>query len=271
MKNSNQRISFIIYCFASISFVFGLHPKLQAQTPAPDRSVTVYQYRRVPADKVDEFIKRETTYWSKVAQKAVDNKTMSFWALFEKVGGYDLPNSSNYLFINTFPDIDKVGDVFSNANAEAAAGVKLAEMETNSFTTVTSEVFLHEHEFVQASKAVPPKDFNYVELIYHNANYADSLIGLEKKYWGPFIKGAMDKGQTPQVAWGNAIVLAPFNDNIKFTTVSYDLYKTLGDLLMPVIDPKTVLPTAGLTKIQKLELSRREVSVYRVVKVVTTP
>ena len=271
MKNSNKRISFIIYCLASITVIFGFHPKLQAQTPPPDRSVTVYQYRHVPADKIDEFIKRETTYWSKVAQKAVDNKTMSFWAVFEKVGGYDLPNSSNYLFINTFPDIDKVGDVFSDANAEAAAGVKLAEMETNSFTTVTSQIFLHEREWAQSSKAVPAKDFNYVELVYHNTNYPDSLIGLEKKYWNPFIKGAMDKGQTPQVAWGNAIVLAPFSEKFKFTTVSYDLYKTLGDLLMPVTDPKVVFPTAGLSKIDKIELNRREISIYRMVKVIAAP
>ena len=62
--------------------------------------VSVYQYRHVPADKVEEFIKRETTYWSKVAQKALDAKKMNFWGLFEKVGGYDLPNSSNFLFIN---------------------------------------------------------------------------------------------------------------------------------------------------------------------------
>ena len=34
--------------------------------------ITVYQYRHVPDDKIDEFLKRETTYWSKVAEKAVN-------------------------------------------------------------------------------------------------------------------------------------------------------------------------------------------------------
>lgn len=73
--------------------------------------ITVYQYRHVPVDKINEFVKREATYWSKVAEKAVKDKTMTFWALLEKVGGYDLPNSSNYLFINTFPNIEKVNEV----------------------------------------------------------------------------------------------------------------------------------------------------------------
>jgi hypothetical protein len=267
MKNSKQRNLVFIYCIIALFLVFGFQTKLHAQ----NRSVTSYQYRHVPNDKIDEFIKRETTYWSKVAQKAVDNKTMSFWALFEKVGGYDLPNSSNYLFINTYPDIDKAGGMWDAADIEKTAGVKMADMDDNSFTTVTSEFFLHGQEWAQAAKSVPAKDFNYVEMVYHNTDYPDSLINLEKKYWTPFIKDAMDKGQTPQVAWGNAIVLAPAGDNIKFTTVSYDLYKTLGDALMPVWDPKTVLPVDGLGMIQKLETSRRGIAIYRVVKVVSAP
>ena len=265
MKNSNQRISAIIYCLAI--FVLTLQTNLHAQ----DRSVTTYQYRRVPQDKIDEFIKRETTYWSKVAQKAIDNKTMTFWALFEKVGGYDMPNSSNFLFINTFPDIDKAGTTWNASDIEATAGVKMADMEDNSFTTVTSMFFLHDREWAQAANAVASKDFNYVEMLYHNTDYPDSLINLEKKYWAPFIKQAMDKGQTPQVAWGNAVVLAPMGDNIKFTTVSYDLFKSLGDVLMPKIDPKLVYPAKGLGMIGKVELNRRGMSIYRVVKVVSAP
>ena len=70
---------------------------------------------------------------------------------------------------------------------------------------------------------------------------------------------------------GNARVLAPQGDNIKFTTVSYDLYKTLQEALMPVWDPKTVLPTKGLNMINKLELNRRGIVIYRIVKVVAAP
>lgn len=53
----------------------------QTNTIAQDRSITVYQYRRVPDDKIEEFLKRETTYWSKVAEKAVKDKKMTFWAV----------------------------------------------------------------------------------------------------------------------------------------------------------------------------------------------
>lgn len=232
-----------------------------------DNSITVYQYRHVPDDKVDEFVKRETTYWSKVAEQAVKDKKMNFWALLEKQGGYDLPNSSNFLFINTFPNIDKVGEVFTNV--EKIAGVPIAKMETGSMSTTTSQFFLHNEGWAQDAKANPATDFNYVLMVYHNTNYADSLIRLENKYWSPFIQKAMDNNQTPQQAWGNASVLAPMGDNIKFTTVSYDLYKTMQDALMPVWDPKAVFPTEGLTMINNLELTRRGISIYRIVKVVS--
>jgi hypothetical protein len=246
-----------------MTFFIGLQLQSGAQN---DSSITVYQYRHVPDNKIGEFIKRETTYWSKVAEKAVKNKTMTFWALFEKIGGYDLPNSSNYLFINTFPNIDKAGEVFGSA--EKIAGVPFAKMETNSMSTVTSELFLNSRGWAEKANVTPKNDFNYVVMVYHNTNYPDSLIALENKYWSPFIKKAMDNGQTPQMGWGNAVVLSPSGENIKFNTVSYDLFKTLKDALMPVWDPKVEFPNEGLGKINALETNRRGSAVYRVVKVV---
>ena len=271
MKKSVKHLPVFLNCTIAIILFFSFQTNLKAQpmAAAPNRSVTTYQYRHVPDDKVSEFIKRETTYWSKVAQKAVDNKTMSFWALLEKVGGYDLPNSSNYLFVNTFPDIDKAGNIWGDA--ESIAGVKMSDMETNSISTVTTELFLHDREWAQAAKAVPSKDFNYVVLNYQNTNYPDSLINLEKKYWEPFIKSAMDKGQTPQLGWGNAIVLAPRGENIKATTVSFDLYRTLGDALMPQWDPKLIFPAKLFPLLTKIQMNRSGISVYRIVKVIAAP
>jgi hypothetical protein len=249
-------------------FIFSLFiPFLGMSQDAQNRAITSYQYRHVPEDKVAEFVKRETTYWSKVAEKAAANKTMTFWALLEKVGGYDMPNSSNFLFINTYPNIDSTESIWSSA--ESVAGVKMDQMETGSMSTTTSQFFAHDENWVQDAKAIPEKDFNYVVMIYHNSRYPDSLIGLEKKYWGPFIKKAMDDNQTPQMAWGNAVVLAPLAEDVKFNTVSFDLYKSLGDALMPNWNSKTVFPNKGLTMIGNIESNTRGMSVYRVVKVVS--
>ena len=263
MQTATCPISKITNGILFLTFLLGLQLPSIAQS---DTSITVYQYRHVPDNKIDEFVRRETTYWSKVAERALKNKTMTFWALFEKIGGYDMANSSNFLFVNTFPNIDKVGDVFSSA--EKTAGVPMAKMETNSISTVTSQFFIRNGGWAQVSNANPKKDFNYVEMIYHNTNYPDSLVALENEYWSPFIKKAMDSKQTPQVAWGNSIILSPTGENIKFNTISFDLYKTLKDALMPAWDPKTEFPTEGLNKINGLEINRRDAAIYRVVKVV---
>ena len=86
--------------FFTMAIMLGSFNSIKAQ------DITTYQYRHVSPDKVAEFIKRETTYWSKVARKAIDDGKMSFWALLEKVGGTDLGTASNYMFVNSFPDIN---------------------------------------------------------------------------------------------------------------------------------------------------------------------
>ena len=142
--------------------------------------VSVYQYRHVPADKVEEFIKRETTYWSKVAQKALDAKKMNFWGLFEKVGGYDLPNSSNFLFINGFSNIDSAwsGDTFDPA--KQFPKVPMAQMETGSFTTVTSQIFLKTEDWAEAKGINPEKDFNYsIKTIFSKSGICVNCSGFK--------------------------------------------------------------------------------------------
>jgi hypothetical protein len=230
------------------------------------QGITVYQYRHVPDDKISEFINRETTYWSVVAEKAMEKGNLTWWALLEKVGGYDLPNSSNFLFINTFNDIDKSGSAWDPS--AAFPGVPVEKMETGSMSTVTSNFFLRTEHWEQAAEA-QPDDFQYVVLVYHNASDPGQLIQLEKTHWAPFIKGAMDKKQTTMSGWGNASVLSPFGDDIKFNTVSYDVYPSLKEALSPTWQDGVVFPDAGLNEIAALELNRRGSVVYRIVKVVT--
>ncbi|HLF35258.1 MAG TPA: hypothetical protein VI583_13530 [Cyclobacteriaceae bacterium] len=263
MKMLNSLISKGGTIMLLLAISLGIQLKSTAQG-----GVTVYQYRRVPNDKIEEFLKRETTYWAIVAEKAMAGGNLTFWALLEKVGGYDLENSSNYLFVNTCKDIDKIGDVWNSAGT-VFPNVPMDKMETNSMSTVTSMFFLEDRGWQQAANADPSKDFMYIAMVYHNTNYPDSLISLENKYWGPFIKSAMDKNQTTQRAWGNTRILSPSGDNIKATTVSYDLYPNLKEALIPTWNPSTVFPEKGLSEINNIELGRRGGAIYRIVKAVS--
>lgn len=256
VSSINKKIAFSFLLFAFLIPLQGLYAQ-----------ISVYQYRHVPQNKVEEFIKRETTYWSSVAQKAVDAKKMRFWALFEKVGGYDLPNSSNFLFINTFDNIDSAwaSDVFNPV--KLFPKVPISQMETGSFTTVTSQIFVHQEDWAEAKGVNPAKDFNYVVMNYHHSTNPGGFINAEKTIWKPFLQKAMDNKHTKQLGWGNATVLSPTGGDMEFNTVSYDLFRTLQDALLTPWDPATVIPD-NMDMFGKMTTHPSARVVYRIVKVV---
>lgn len=249
--------------FLNVIFIFALTAVFSPSVTAQE--ITSYQYRQVAPNKADEFIKRETTYWSKVARKAIDNGKLSFWGLFEKIGGNDLQNSPNFLFINTYPNIDSADNIW-NASA-LFPNVPMAKMEDFSFSKVTSDLFLKNEGWAEVSKVEPEKDFKYIAIYYHNSSDPDSFITLEKKHWAPFIKSAMDKKQTAQRGWGNAVVLSPTGEDMKFNSISVDLFPSLKDALIPKWDSTLVFPVNGLTELNKLRIHRPSREIYRIVKV----
>lgn len=232
------------------------------------QGISTYQYRYVAPDKQAEFIKRETTYWSKVAQRAVDKGTLTFWALFEKVGGVDMPNSPNYLFINTYSNID--GDMGSLWDpSKLFPGIPMDKISTTSMSTELMDVFVQDDGWQQAASANPSKDFKYVVMNYHNSTNPTEFISMEKNHWGPFIKASMDNKLTEQKAWGNAVVLSPVGGKMMFNCVSFDLFSTLNGALMQKWSTDTKFPTAGLDSLQKISINTPMTFVYRVVKVVS--
>lgn len=247
----------ITLCF---TFILGF------SLPSFSQGITVYQYRQIPDDQVEEFIKRETTYWSKVAEKGFEKGNLTFWALLQKVGGYDLQNSSNFLFINTYNDIDKLGEVWDAASV--FPDVPMEKMETFSMGKTTSTIFLKTHWWVQAENANPGNDFKFLKMIYHQTSSPNAFAQAEVDHWGPFIKEAMDKKHTTQRAWGNSVLLSPSTPDMHFKTISYDIYPTLKDALDPTWDESMVLPE-GMSKIMELESGPRMDAVYRIVKAVS--
>lgn len=251
---------------AILVFVFLFSFKMNAQDDG-DTGISVHQYRQVSPDQMEEFISRETKYWSKVAENATTKGNLTFWALLQKVGGFDEPNAPNILFINTYKDIDAISGTWDPA--AVWPNVPIEQMETYSMSKLMHTLFLKPAVHVQAKNAVPDKDYNFVKMIYHNASNPGNLIALENKYWTPFIQSSMDSGKTKQKAWGNAIILSPSGPDMKANTISYDIYDSLKEALNPTWDQTTVFPSDGLTEINELEMDQRTSFVYRIVKVVT--
>jgi hypothetical protein len=245
-----------------VALMLGAVNYLQAQ------DITTYQYRHVDPDKAGEFIKRETTYWSKVARKAIDNGKMSFWALLEKVGGTEMGTASNFLFVNSWPDLNAdLSSVFDPT--KLFPGIPMSKISTDAMGTVTGEVFVINDGWQEVAKVNPATDYQYVLFNYHNSSNPSEFNRLEKDHWGPFIKAAMDNKQVDQKAWGNSIVLMPTGGTMKFNCLSIDLYSNIKSALNPTWSPTITFPNAGLDSLQKISLDPPARVLYRIVKVET--
>ncbi len=254
-----SRITFFMATLLCLSFFV----QLQAQDP-----ISIFQFRQVPNDKIAEFIHRETTYWAEVAQKAIDKGNLMTWALFQKVGGYDIPNSSNFLFINVMNDINaKMGDIW---NARAVfPDVPMEQMSTWEMSTVTSQAFVRTYPMIKAPSANPEEDFNFLKINFWKSSDPNSFVDLEQAHWAPFIKSEMAKPGVSQVGWSNALIINPRGPKVPANSMSFDLYPTLGDLLTPKWSEGVEFPMEHLNKLREITESRTE-AIYRIIKVVTS-
>ncbi len=231
--------------------------------------ISVYQYRRVDPGKMQEVLKRETTYWSKVAENAMTKGNLEFWAILTRAGGVNnVDERPNLLFVNTFKDIDNTDGMWDPS--KVFPNVKMEDMETFSMSTVVHNFHVKPQRFVQASSAVPASDFKYISLIYHSSTAPNQTIALEQEHWEPFIKTSMDAGKTSQKAWGNATILSPRGGGFSPTTISFDIYPSLKEALDPTWSDDVKFPEEGLAKINELE-SGRGVFIWKIEMVVSPP
>ena len=232
------------------------------------QEVSYYQFRKVEPSKIAELIKRETTYWSKVVEKGMADGKIEFWGIFEKVSGGST-ESPNFLFVNTFKDIDEAmkGEMWDPT--KLFPNVPMSKIETNSMSTTMYTLLTTPKSWEQSPKLTKPDDIQYVLVNYHHATDPNGFIALENKHWQPFIKGEMNAGRTNQLAWGNQLILSPSAGKDGASTISIDIYSTFKDALMPTFAADAKFPEAGLTELEKLTNAPRDIEIYRVVKILS--
>jgi hypothetical protein len=260
MKKLKTNLMKIVIASFAVVLIFNFQ-----STIAQDENdaITVYMYRRVEQGKMNEVIERETKYWSKVAQKEIDEGRLLFWAVLQKVGGIDIENSSNILIINTYADIDDMEGMW-DASA-VFPDVPMEDMETSSMFTTTSILFVLTQSFILKETENPMEDFKYVGMVYHNADNPTDLIVAENEIWGPFIKSAWENGKVNQTGWGNAIILSPTGDEVKYNTISFDIFPSLKEVLIPTWAEDLEMP--DMTRIGETEGdNRRATAVYQIVQ-----
>ncbi|TRZ46223.1 hypothetical protein DMZ48_02915 [Robertkochia solimangrovi] len=186
--------------------------------------VIYMQYRVVPADKEQEFVQRETKYWSKVAKAAIDNGNLQGWSLWHKVGVTNT-DAPNYVFLNIYESVDKMKPelVFSEDNMKNL-GVPMSQAETNSFTTVPFDYIMQledmvpgENQFVLVNYAMP-KDFN-------------GFITENKDLWKPFHEKNIQAKTMGMSSWGMMSVIYPQGMQARFSVLTWDGFNDLTSVM----------------------------------------
>lgn len=236
---------------------------------AEAQEISSHQYRRVAPADMQEYIKRETTYWQKWAENEVTKGNLIFWGIFQKVGGVDQENEPNILIINSFKDWDKGADWASIDGM--FPDVKMENIQTQTLSVNTDQIFLRDLDnHIQAPGVVPPNDFKYVKVLYHNTKDNAKHLTFEAEKWKPLVQKAMEEGKTTMKGWGNATVISTSSD-FPYSSYSYDLFSTMQEALSPNFNSDFVIPDGFFNDLTGNYNSdgARNVNLYRIISVVT--
>ncbi len=201
-----------------------------------EAQVVVLQYRAVPQQNIADFIHRETTYWSQVAKKAIDEGKMLRWELWQRIGGYDLnADAHNFVFVNVYKDkygldedIWDVSSVFRN--------IRIQDMETTTLGRTIHQVVVE----LQASAGVG--NGRYAKMNYANVSNMDNFLKFEQETWQPFINKAIIEGKTSFVSWNLATVVTPTGSDIPFNAITVDHFDTYSEAVIPRWSDDLVTP-----------------------------
>lgn len=236
---------------------------------AKAQSITTYQYRTVKPSDMNEYIKRETTYWSKLAESEVKKGNLTFWAVLVKVDGVNLDNSANVLLINTFNDLDASNSIWGGVE-DLFPNVKMEDMETNSLSTTTARIFVRDlGNHVQGNSVNPSEDFKFVRIIYHNNKNIGAHLTFESEKWKPMILKAMNDGNTSMKGWGNSIIVSPQSTKFPYNTISYDLFASAHEALSPALGANMTMPDDFFSDIQDNYRGVRNSHLFRIVQMVS--
>ena len=223
--------------------------------------VAVLQYRYVPPENVEEFIYRETTFWSEVARKAIDEGNMMGWELWQRVGGIDMDEGANFFFVNVFENKDGIGQDGIWNPAAVFPDRRPEDMSTDGLSTVKHQIILEAESFVGDLQP------QFMKINYVKASDLTRYIELETTVWQPFITEQMNAKNTDQTSWGVASVLHPTGADTPFNAMTIDGFQTLSGAISPNWNPDVDVQTPDLTEFDEVH-TKVWIQSYALVKAV---
>ncbi len=231
------------------------------------QEVTTHEYRHVPLENMEEYLIRETNYYSKLAESEIKKGNLTYWAILEKVGGENIQDTPNVLTINSYTNMDEADNMWGNVE-KFFPNVKFEDIQTESLCTRTDIIYLRKINWVEVENADPDKDFKYVHLIYHNTINVGKHFEFENNTWAPLLKKAMDKGITTMKGWENYIVVSPVANEFPYSSASYDFYSTIHDALSETFSDNMEFGEGFFDKLSANYAGPKNSHLYRILKVV---
>ncbi len=231
------------------------------------QEVTTHEYRHVPLENMEEYLKRETTYYSKLAENEMKKGNLTYWAILQKVGGDNINETPNVLTINSFNNMDTSDIVWGNVD-KLFPNVKPEDIHTESLCTRTDIIYLRKINWVEVENADPDRDFKYVYLTYHNTKNVGKHFEFENNTWAPMVQKAMDQKITTMKGWGNSIVVSPVSNEFPYSSVSYDFYASFHNALTETFSDNMEFPEGFFDELHANYVGPRNKQLYRIIKVV---
>lgn len=190
--------------------------------------IVSFQSRYVPDENIQEFINRETTYWSVVADKAIKESKMVRWELWRRESGMGINDGANFLFVNEFKrlrDVDRMPVIWDHT--KVFPDLALSEIETGSLSRIVDQVFLSSQ--VSLLKTRP----NFIRINFARASDLGRYLELENIVWQDFVKERMDANQTNVVSWDLMRVMSPGGVDRAYDAITIDGFAKLSHALKP--------------------------------------
>ncbi len=234
------------------------------------QNIISHEYRRVAPADMEEYIKRETTYWKVFAENEVKKGNLTFWGIFQRIDGTDLDTGPNILIVNSFNDMDKGADWASIA--QLFPNVAMDKIQTWGLSTTTDRIFIQNlPNHIRKPNAAPENDYKFVRFIYHDVNNLGNHLSFEAEKWKPLVERAWAEGKTTMTGWGNGTVLLPESEKFHYNSYSYDLFASMHDALTPAFSEDLSIPDGFWEPLQGNYDGPRNSHLYRVVAAVQAP
>ena len=220
-------------------------------------NVEVVQTRLVPQNNIQAFIERETTYWSEVARKAIEDGKLAGWSLWQRVDGFDADTNHNFMFINSYDTPEGLDHMETIWDFNAVfPDTSIEDADTFGLSTVKDVLFYDQIAF--SSK----KDPKYIRINYAKADDVQDYLDAELQEWYPFVQERMNSNKTNVVSWALLRLVAPRGEDIPYGAISVDGFESLSASLFTNYGTDVPFPNMDLLRSVH---HKAEVHVYKLI------